>query len=135
MEADMSDSPLLSWDELRILESIVRDTTKSPEERQEASLRLEAQIDMRVGFMEAKNLGTIQRFRRACQEYGDSLKAMNHTLGTLVDRELAELTEDQRRQVDHLVGNEDECVLDAIALVTGDLSDRDGEAPGNPVER
>jgi hypothetical protein len=127
--------PILSYDELRILESIMRDMTKSAEEREEAKSRFYAQLALRMDMDIGALAGAFARLSRVTEEANASAKELGLVLNQIVEQELAALTPEQRQQVDHLIAHEGECVLDAVWLVTGDLSDRDGEAPGKPVER
>jgi hypothetical protein len=117
----MSDSILLSYDELRILESITRDITKSAEEREEAKSRFYTQLALRMDMDISALAGAFARLSRVLDDGTEATKEVGRVLDQIVEQELAALTPQQRKQVDHLIAHEDECVLDAIALVTGRL--------------
>ncbi len=123
---DLNEPRLLTWDELRILESISHDETKSADERAEAKQRLSAGLEMRLGMADAAHAAALTRVADAFRQAADAFIAMGKALDALIEEEWAALSREERGQVVHLVEHEDECILDAICKVKGE-HDESGE--------
>lgn len=111
----MDDFGASQWVEWR---RIARDATRSSDERHEAVNRLNSSIEMYVGIRKAEVLGCIARLDRAYAPAADAMRGLGAALAALEESAMASLSPDLAAQVRHLVVNEDECVLDAIELVT-----------------
>jgi hypothetical protein len=115
---DETEQPLLSEDELRILESIVRDETRSMGEQYGGLCQLQAQLEASEGLSHAEHRTLAERLLRSLRECHESMERLRSALRAISDDALARLTPTERAQVAHLVVYKGEGVLQAIAKVT-----------------